>query len=98
VLPDVGGPIFLATLSGVPAVQNEGVWALTASKGLVPVVVKGEPLAVGATTKTVKAIGIFQLPAGVLGQSRSFDASTAGLVYQATFTDNTWGIYTATFQ
>jgi len=89
VLPDVGGPIFLATLSGVPAVQNTGVWAV-APDGTLTMVVK-----TGATldTKTVKSITIFPLAQGAIGQSRSFDTSTGKIVYQANFTDGSWGIY-----
>jgi len=89
VLPDVGGPIFLATLGGVPAVQNTGIWAV-APDGTLTMVVK-----TGATldNKTVKSIIVFPLAQGAIGQSRSFDASTGKIVYQANFTDGSWGIY-----
>jgi hypothetical protein len=43
--------------------------------------------------KTIQLLQIFPQPAYVTGQSRSFDASTGNLVYQATFGDETWGIY-----
>src|SRR5205807_1163884 len=34
VLPDDGGPIFLATLSGVPKTQSTGVWAVAPDETL----------------------------------------------------------------
>jgi hypothetical protein len=97
VLPDAGGPVFLATLSGVPATQNTGVFAMTHDGTLVSIVRTGDLLDLRGKPKIVKTIGIFQLAPFVLGQSRSFDASTANLVYQAAFTDGTWGIYTVAF-
>ncbi|GEM_PF-3890831 len=95
VLPDVGGPIFVAKLSGVPATGNVGVWAKRTS-GIMRVVITGDQLDVHGTLKTVKKFAIFQLAPMVMGQSRSFTASTGEIVFQATFTDGTWGIYTAT--
>ena len=100
VLPDVGGPVFLATLSGVPVGDDEAVFALTKRGTLVRVVGKGDtnlPTR-DSNQRTVKSIGIFQTAPDVVGQSRSFDASTGNLVYQATFTDGTWGVYLVTFQ
>jgi hypothetical protein len=80
-------------LAGVPAAENQGVW-VTGSNGITPVVITGQQLVYSNNElKTVKAIGIFQQPAIVQGQSRSFSAGTGNLVYEATFTDGTWGIY-----
>jgi hypothetical protein len=99
VLPDVGGVVFQATLTGVPSSANQGVWAMTAG-GLKRVVIAGQQLPYrNATQETVKKIAIFQQAANVLGQSRSFDATTQNLVYQATFTGpgSLWGVYKVTF-
>jgi probable HAF family extracellular repeat protein len=96
VLPDIGGVVILATLSGQPATKNQGVWAVTNGK-LSSVVREGDMLDVNGTSKKVSKLGIFQITPMAMGQSRSFDASTANLVYQATFTDGTWGIYKAAF-
>ena len=98
VLPDVDGPIFLADLDGVPSTQNQGLYAVMPDGSVLRVVAKGDSLPFrNGAQKTVKTIGVFQQPAEAVGQSRSFDASTGTIVYQATFTDGTWGIYRATF-
>jgi sugar lactone lactonase YvrE len=91
-LMDSGDVIFQATLSGVPASRNSGVWASTPA-GIIPILVTGQQLDFHGTAKTVKSIQIFEQAGGGIGQSRSFDASTGKLVYQATFDDGTWGIY-----
>jgi hypothetical protein len=93
VLPDVGGVVFLATVSGVPATQNQGVWALLPTGKLELVVRTGDLFDLRGAAKTIRTLAIFQVAPGVMGQSRSFDASTARLVYKATFTDGTWGVY-----
>jgi hypothetical protein len=95
VLPDTGDLVFEATLSGEPPSRNEGVWALWNGE-LTRVVGKGDSLDLRAPAKTVKSVVIFQLVPTALGQSRSFDATTGNLVFEATFTDGTWGIYEAT--
>lgn len=89
VFPDANGPIFLATLNGVPASENTGVWAATKDGTLTLVVKTGELL----DGKTVQSLSIFPLAQGSIGQSRSFDASSGKIVYQANFTDGSWGIY-----
>jgi len=55
----------------------------------------GQQLDFHGTAKTVKSIQIFVQAGGAMGQSRSFEAGTGKLVYQATFDDGTWGIYQA---
>jgi len=99
VLPDVGGPIFLATLSDLPAVQNEALFAVNPGGILIRVVGKGDtdlPTR-DSVTRTVRSISIFQAPPAVGGQSRSFDAATENIVYQANFTDGTWAVYEVAF-
>ncbi|GEM_PF-6338325 len=93
VLPDVGGVIIFATLSGVPAVQNQGVWIVGSNGIPTPIVRKGDMLNFQGTLKKVKKIGIFELAPSVTGQTRSFDAVIGNLVFRATFTDGTIGIY-----
>jgi len=92
VLPDVGGPVFTASVSGVPSSQTQGLWA---GSGGVPSLIleTGASLQVHTTPKTVRSFSIFQVPPLVMGQSRSFEATKGNLVYIATFTDNTWGIF-----
>lgn len=96
VLPDVGGVAMLATVSGVSATRNQGVWAVASDGTLTCVVREGDVLLVNGTSKIVKKLGIFQVAPGVMGQSRSFDASTGALAYLATFTDGTSAICKAT--
>jgi len=96
VLPDVGDVIFLATLTGVPPGQNIGIFAVQSDGSITLVQRTGVLLPVHALEKTVASLQIFQTPPYVTGQSRSFDASTANIVYQATFTDGTWAIYELT--
>jgi hypothetical protein len=93
-LMDSGDVIFQATLSGAPASSNSGVWASTPG-GIIPILVTGQQLDFHGTAKTVKSIQIFEQAEAAMGQTRSFDASTGKLVYQATFNDGTWGIYQA---
>jgi hypothetical protein len=90
---NAGYVVFLASLTGVPASQNQGIWAAMPDGSLTPVVEKGNLLDFHGTNKTVKSIGIFQQASNFLGQSRSFDTDAGILVYEATFTDQTWGIY-----
>ena len=101
VLPDVGGPIFLATLSGVPKSQSTGLWAIASDETLTPIVVTGDTtntLDFHGVAETVKSLSIFQTAPGVRGVSRSFDASTGNLVFKAGFTDGLWGMYKFTQQ
>jgi hypothetical protein len=57
----------------------------------------GATVSFRGTPKKIKALGVFQVAPHVAGQSRSFDASTGNLVYQAYFTDGSWGIYEVFF-
>jgi hypothetical protein len=95
VLPDGDSVVVLAILSGVSAGHKRGVWAM--SDRLRSVVREGDMLDVHGVQKTVRSLGIFQVAPMVAGQNRSFDSGTGNLVYQATFTDGTCGIYTASY-
>jgi hypothetical protein len=98
VLPDVGDVIFTATLASVPSGMNTGIFAVAGDGSITLVSRTGTLMPVRSVMKTIKSLQIFQQAPFVLGQSRSFDASTANLVYQATFTDGTWGIYEVAFK
>jgi probable HAF family extracellular repeat protein len=96
VLPNSGGVIFEARLSGVPASRNSGVWKATPT-GIIPLIQTGQQLDWHGVTKTVKTIGVFQVAPVIMGESRSYDRTKGNLVYRATFTDGTWGIYQLVF-
>ena len=98
VLPDVGDVIFTAALGNVPSGMNSGIYAVGSDGAITLVNRTGALIPVRAVMKTIKSLQIFQQPAEVVGQSRSFDASTATLIYQASFTDNTWAIYEVAFR
>ena len=95
VLPDAGGLIFLADLSGVPAAQNQCVCAFWNGQ-MTPLVSKGGTLYFHGIPESVKTLDIFRIAPTTLGQTRSFDASTGNFVYGATFPDGNWGIYKVT--
>jgi hypothetical protein len=97
VLPDHGDVILLANLVDVPRKDDRGIWAMEDNGSLVKVVRTGDLLEFHGVEKEVKSLAVFLYAAHETGQSRSFDASTANLVYQATFTDGNWGIYEVTF-
>jgi len=100
VLPDVGGAVFLANVSGQTPAAADGfalwpVWALS-QELFTPPVQKGRSLFFRDASRTISAVDIFQDVPTALGQSRSFDARTGYLVYKVTFTDGTWAIYEVT--
>ena len=94
VLPDAGGLVFEASLSGMPAGQTSGIYEIPPNGQPVLINRTGVLMPVRSGMKTIKSLQIFQQPPYVTGQSRSFDATTGAVVYQATFTDGTWAIYT----
>ncbi len=93
VLPDVEDVIFAATLTGVPPGENKGIFAVGADGSINLIQRTGVLLPVHALFKQVTSLQIFATPPYVAGQSRSFDASTGNLAYQANFSDGTWAIY-----
>ena len=96
VLPDRGGPVFLASLAsglgGVTTANNQGLWAVNTAGVPRLIVRKGSPMTLDATQKTVAAIVIFDGASEVTSQSRSFNRS-GDLIYRLTFTDGTQGLF-----
>jgi len=92
ILPDGGGPIFLATLKGVPARAKTGLWSVGADNQPHLLVQTSNVVDVHGKKKTIKSLQVFQVCRQVSGQSRNFDASSRNVVFQATFTDGTWAI------
>lgn len=95
VLPDAGGPIFLAKLIGVNTNVNTGIWCIGAD-GLTHLIGRtGDTLDVHGSSKVIKSLSIFTVCPQVVGQSRNFDASTRGMALSVTFSDGSWAIVQA---
>ena len=92
VLPDGSGPIFLAKLKGVKQNANTGLWSVGPDGQIHLIVQTGELVDVRGTMKNIESFQIFKVCPLVVGQSRNFDATTRGVVFQATFTDGSWAI------
>jgi len=92
VLPDSGGPIFLAKVTGVKANQNTGVWSSDIHGQSTLLLQTGNRMNVNGVSKIVTAFTIFTACPQVSGQSRSFDASTRKVAFLVTFSDKTWAI------
>jgi hypothetical protein len=95
VLPDVGGPVFLAKLTGVKSTVNTGVWCVDSDGQTHLLIQTGDVVDVHGVSKVITSFSIFNACPQVAGQSRSFDASTRTIVFIATFRDNTWAILQA---
>jgi len=95
VLPDMGGPIFLAKLTGVKSTVNTGVWCVDSDGQTHLLIQTGDVVDVHGVSKVITSFSIFNACPQVAGQSRSFDASTRTIVFIATFRDNTWAILQA---
>ena len=97
-LPDQGGIVFLATLNtsttaGVASTTNQGIWAVDTNGNLQLIVREGDTI----NGKTVTALKFLPSLLYVGGQSRSFAQGTGDLVYEATFSDKSSGIFSVTF-
>jgi YD repeat-containing protein len=95
VLPDVGGPIFLATLTGVIKTMNTGVWSIGSDGQAHLLWQTGEVADVHGMPKVISSFSIFTVCPQVVGQSRNFDAATRTIAFLATFSDGTWAILQA---
>jgi uncharacterized GH25 family protein len=84
VLPDQGGVVFLATLNGVSATTNEGIWAMDPTGLLKRIASKGDTVAHNGATYTITALNIFSSTAGTTAQTRSFN-SAGDLIYRVTY-------------
>jgi len=92
VLPDGGGPVFLATMSGVKAGTSTGLWSVGADGTTRLLGQTGDVVDVHGRTEVVKSFSIFTLSPQVGGQSRDFDAATRVIALVATFDDGTWAV------
>ena len=95
VLPDVGGPVMLATLNGAAAGTSEGLWAQRADGSIRILARTGDIINVDGWPKRVKALKIFESPAVVGGQSRNFASGGRYIAFWAQFGDGSWGILEA---
>jgi hypothetical protein len=93
VLPDIGGVIVEAQLSGVPSSQNHGLWAVAHDGSFQRLVQTGETVNAQESQKKIKNFRIFQTVPYFSGQTRSFNAGSGNLVFQISFTDGSWGIF-----
>jgi kumamolisin len=97
-LPDQGGVILLATLNlnaaaGVTAANQTGIWAVDTSGNLQLIVRTGDFL----NGKTITALSFMPVVSYAGGQTRNFNQGTGDLVYEATFSDKSNGIFEVIF-
>jgi hypothetical protein len=76
--------------------RKQGLWALGQTGELQRLLLDGDTLDFHGSLKTLKRFRIFQIPPHFAGQTRSFDPGTGSLVFQAVFSDGSWGIYRIT--
>jgi hypothetical protein len=95
-LTDNGTIIFTATLSGLPASANQGIYYGYGAKTFL-VARTGANVIVGTSVKTIKTLKFFPVSRFSMGQTRSFSHSADHLVYTVFFTDGTWGYYVVHF-
>jgi hypothetical protein len=96
-LPDQGGVVMFAKLggTGVGSSNDMAIFAVDTGGTLQLIAREGTPHAV--TGKTIKTLSFLPAIAGVSGQTRGFSQSTGDLVYSATFTDGSAGIFKVVF-
>jgi hypothetical protein len=96
-LPDQGGVLLYARLAGtgVTSANDYGIWAVDTGGTLQLIAREGDPHAV--TGKTINKLTFLPVVSGVSGQTRSFSQATGDLVYSATFTDKSAGIFKVVF-
>jgi len=88
----------LATLNtnavaGVTATNKIGIWAVDNSGNLQLIVREGDVLG----GKTITSLSFLPVLPYVTGQSRNINQATGDLVYKATFSDKTSGIFEVVF-
>jgi hypothetical protein len=96
-LPDQGGVVMFAQLTGggVTTASDYGIWAV--DTGGVLQLIAREGTVHAATGKTIKTLSFLPCVSGLSGQTRGFSQSTGDLVYSATFTDGSAGIFKVVF-
>jgi hypothetical protein len=97
-LPDQGGVILLATLTGagVTGANNQGVWAGTSASELRLILRKGNKIPVNNVLKTITALSVLTSSPVTAAQAGGLN-SLGNLIYKATFQDGSEGILTVTF-
>jgi len=100
VLPDQGGPVFVANLAsgagGITTGNSQGIWAVDTNGRINLVARTGDAVVIDGKTKFIKSLSIFATSAATVGQTRSFNAS-GDLIYKVAFTDNTQAIIQIVF-
>jgi|GEM_PF-2253007 len=98
VLPDEGGVIILATVSGfgVTNANNQGIWAQDDDGTLQLVIRKGDFVSVGGVLKSISGIKAFRSLPGLTGQSRTH-SNNGNLSLHLSFPDGTHSILLITF-
>jgi hypothetical protein len=96
-LPDQGGVVMFAKLggTGVGSSNDMAIFAVDTGGTLQLIAREGTTHAV--TGKTIKTLSFLPAIAGVSGQTRGFSQTTGDLVYSATFTDGSAGIFKVVF-
>jgi uncharacterized delta-60 repeat protein len=89
-LPDQGGAVMLVKISGV-AGAKQGIYAVDTG-GTLQLVVR-EGAVHPSNGKTIKTLAFLNGKKPALGQTRHFSQTTGDVLYTATFTDGTSGIY-----
>jgi hypothetical protein len=97
VLPDQGGVVLLATLSGtaVTSANNQGIWAVDSAGELQLVARKGDEQP--GTGKLIKALSFLTPTSSTAGQTRNFAHGTGDISYRATLSDGTSAVFTVEF-
>lgn len=96
-LPDQGGVVISSKLkgAGVTFTNDFGIWAVDTNGVLTLIAREGDTQI--ETGKTIKMLSFLPVVAGVSGQTRGFSQTTGDLVYSATFTDGSAGIFRVVF-
>jgi hypothetical protein len=94
-LPDQGGVVFLAKLSHTTRAADRGIWAVDTNGALQLIVREGQLHPV--TGKKITRITFLPTPLFVGGQTRGFNQSTGDLIYEASFSDGSKGIFKVVF-
>jgi len=100
VLPDQGGVVFVANLTGamggIKATNNQGIWAVDTAGNLRLVARTGDTLMINGVPKIISSLSLFRTSVGTAGQTRGFNGA-GDLIYRATFTDKTQSIQKVVF-
>jgi hypothetical protein len=96
-LPDQGGALIFGRVSGagVSSLNDNGIWAVDSGGALQLIAREGDVHSV--TGKTIKQLKFLPSVSGENGQTRSFSQTTGDIVYYATFTDGSAGIFKVVF-